>query len=115
MQEIRKKRVESLLQETISTILVMGEVKDHRLNQFVTITGVTIARDMKDAKVHTSVLGDDKDKSRAISVLNHAAGYIQKLLSHRVRLRYIPRLTFIFDPSLERGFRINQRLKENST
>ncbi len=112
MQAIRKRKIESLLRETVSLMVLNGELKDPRINSMVTITDVDIAPDTRDAKIYVSVLSDLKGKDEIVHILNHAAGFIQKLLSRRVRLRYTPRLTFHRDDSLERGFRINQMLNE---
>ena len=112
MREIRKRKVESLLHETIGTILISGELKDPRLGQLVTVTSVSAAKDLRAARVFISVLGSDKARDRAVTVLNHAAGFIQKLIGPRLNLRYTPKLTFEYDDSLEKGFGINQTLKD---
>ena len=112
MQTIRKRKIESLLRETVSLMVLNGEVKDPRINEMVTITDVDVAADTRDAKIYVSVLSDTEVKDEIINALNHAAGFIQKLLSKRVRLKNTPRLTFHRDDSLERGFRINQMLND---
>jgi len=112
MQTIRKRKIESLLRETVSLMLLNGEIKDPRINEMVTITDVDIAADMRDAKIYVSVLSDTEVKDEIINTLNHAAGFIQKLLSKRVRLKNTPRLTFHRDDSLEKGFRMNQVLND---
>lgn len=111
MQTIRKRKIESLLRETVSLMVLNGEIKDPRINEMVTITDVDITADSRDAKIYVSVLSDAEAKDEIISTLNHAAGFIQKLLSKRVRLKNTPRLTFHRDDSLERGFKMNQMLK----
>ena len=112
MQTIRKKKIESLLRETVSLIVLNGEIKDPRINEMVTITGVDITADSRDAKIYVSVLSDTEVKDEIINTLNHAAGYIQKLISKRVRLKNTPRLAFYRDDSLERGFKMNQMLND---
>jgi ribosome-binding factor A len=115
VQTIRKRKIESLLRETIGLMVLRGEIKDPRINQMVTITDADIAQDMRDAKIYVSVLSEDKSKDEIISTLNHAAGFIQKLLAQRIRLRNTPRLTFYRDDSLERGFQLSQVLKTLDT
>ena len=94
MQAIRKKKIESLLRETISATLLSGEVKDPRVSGLVTVTGVKVASDLRDAKVYISVMDAGEMREQIIGALNHASGYIQKILARRVRLKYTPRLTF---------------------
>ncbi len=110
MQTIRKRKIESLLRETVSLIVLNGEIKDPRINEMITITGVDITPDSRDAKIYVSVLSDTEVKDEIIDTLNHAGGFIQKLISKRVRLKNTPRLTFHRDDSLERGFKMNQML-----
>ena len=112
MQTIRKRKIESLLRETVSLIVLNGEIKDPRINEMVTITDVDITPDSRDAKIYVSVLSDTEVKDEIINTLNHASGFIQKLISKRVRLKNTPRLTFHRDDSLERGFKMNQMLKD---
>jgi len=112
MQEIRRKKIESLIRETISDMMLRGEIKDPRINELVTITGASIAKDMRDAKVFVSIMAESEEKDEIIRILNHASGFVQKLLADRIRLRFTPRLRFVRDDSLETGFRINQILKD---
>jgi len=47
-----------------------------------------------------------------VDALNHAAGYIQMVLSKRISLRVFPRLHFLRDDSMENGFRIAKKLRD---
>ena len=49
---------------------------------------------------------------KAWTALNHAAGFIQRVLSKRMSLRIFPRLTFVVDDSMENGFRIAKKLRD---
>ncbi|HUV06810.1 MAG TPA: 30S ribosome-binding factor RbfA [Spirochaetia bacterium] len=115
MQEIRKKKIESLLREKISAMVLMGELKDPRINELVTVMDVSIAKDLRDAKIYVSIMGVEETKKQILETLNHAAGFVQKLLGRRIRLRYTPRLTFFRDDSIEKGFRIDRLLKDLET
>lgn len=112
MKEIRRRRVESLIQEEIASMVLMNEIKDPRIDRLLSVTDVTVSRDYQYAKVYVSLMGERKES--VLEALNHAAGFIQKTLGRRIRLRSTPKLTFLFDESIERGFRITQTLKEIS-
>ena len=58
MQGKRLDRVNQLIKEEVSTLL-QRELKDPRLG-FVTVTEVEISKDLRQAKVFVSVLGDEK-------------------------------------------------------
>jgi ribosome-binding factor A len=112
MAEIRLKRLESLLREEISSMIVMGEIKDPRVERLTTITDITLSRDLGHAKIFVSRFGERDLLKNSVDALNHASGYIRGVLSKRVSLRTFPTLTFILDDSIERGFRIAEKLKE---
>ncbi len=88
----------------------MRRVKDPRLG-FVTVTDVSLSEDLKIARVYISVLNSD-EKEAAIEILTGARGLIRSEVAKRVRAKYIPSLEFRIDESIDRGFRIDQLLKE---
>lgn len=107
----RTERVNELLREEISALLLRG-TKDPRLAHMVTITAVEVAPDLKYAKVFVSVLGTEEEKKEVMQGLESASRFLRRELSDRLRLRYIPELSFRRDDSIERGTRILQILKE---
>ena len=112
MAELRLKRIERLLQEEIGSMISGREIKDPRIDSLVRITGAEVSRDLGHCKVFVSYYGDLEKTRQMVEVLNHSAGFIQRVLGRRIRLRTTPHLVFIHDESLERGFRITQKLKE---
>jgi ribosome-binding factor A len=93
-------------------MLVTGEIKDPRIEPLTTITEVNLSRDMSHAKVWVSRFGDREAVSGSVLALNHAAGYIQGVLSKRISMRVFPRLTFLRDDAMENGFRVSQKLRD---
>jgi ribosome-binding factor A len=112
MGEIRLKKIRSLLKQKISDIIVRNELKDPRINTLVCVTDVVVSKDTQYAKVYISYYGESKTCETIVKTLNHAAGYIQGLLGRRIYMRHTPKLTFYVDNSIERGFKILQKLKE---
>ncbi|MCS7272562.1 MAG: 30S ribosome-binding factor RbfA [Fimbriimonadales bacterium] len=106
----RMERLESLLTAEISQVL-LKDLAGQDLG-LATITGVKIARDLSQAKVYVSVLGDERRRAQTIQQLQRAAGYIRGLLGKRLHLKRIPRLVFVDDPSLRNADRINRLLKD---
>jgi ribosome-binding factor A len=88
----------------------MNKVKDPRLG-FVTVTGAKITEDLKIATVYISVLKEE-EKETTLEMLNAAKGFIRAELAKRIRMKFIPSLTFRIDESLEYGDRIERLLKE---
>jgi ribosome-binding factor A len=106
----RMERLESLLTAEIQSGAVARPCRP-RLG-LATITGVKIARDLSQATVYVSVLGDERRRTQTLERLQQAAGYIRGLLGKRLHLKRIPRLIFVDDPSLRDADRINRLLKD---
>ncbi len=105
----RSQRVSDLLREEIADI-VMNRLKDPRVG-FVTVTGVKITEDLKLASVYVSVMKPE-EREATLEILTSAKGFIRSELSKRVRMKFIPTLTFRIDESIEYGYRIEKLLKE---
>jgi ribosome-binding factor A len=112
MAEIRLRRIESLIRSEICSMIIKGEIKDPRIEPLTTITEVKVTKDLSYAKVWVSRFGDRDILDASVLGLNHAAGYIQGVLSKRISLRTFPRLSFMRDDAMENGFRIAAKLRE---
>jgi ribosome-binding factor A len=111
MAEVRLKKVESLLKEEISSLISRRVIKDPRLASMTTITDVEVSRDLHYAKVFVSLFGDKEARTRSVEALNHASGFIHAVLKKSIRLRFIPRFTFVADDSIERGVRLTNKIR----
>jgi ribosome-binding factor A len=105
----RSEKVADLIKKEISQIL-LEELKDPRIG-FVTITKVALSDDLRIAKIYYSVFGGEQDKEESYEGLESAKGYIKRELGKKVRLKYMPEITFIFDDSLEYGDHIEELLR----
>lgn len=103
-------RINSVVKEEIGYIL-QHDMKNTNLG-FTTVLRAEVSRDLNYGKIFVSILGSDEEKKRIIDTLNHSVGYIQKLLSSRVRLRYTPKLVFIYDDVIEHSMHIQDVLKQ---
>jgi ribosome-binding factor A len=108
MQSGRMARVSELMISEISAIL-LRRVKDPRVKH-VTISGVKVAKDLRQATVYFTILIDEVDRKDVLTGLNRAAGFIRRELFDRLSLKTIPHLTFKFDPSIEYSAHIDEIL-----
>ena len=106
----RSDRVGDLLHREISELLVR-RVKDPRLHS-VTITQVKVSRDLRHAWVYYNILTGGPTKKSVELGLARAHGFIKKELGRRLRLRYLPKIEFLWDDSLEYAAHIEQLLKK---
>jgi len=112
MAELRLKRLESLLLRELAAMIQQGEIKDPRVETLTTVTAVSVTKDLAHAKVWVSRHGERELLAGSVEALNHASGFIRSALARRVPLRTFPRLHFVIDDSMERGFRIAQKLRD---
>jgi len=91
--------------------LIHNELKDPRIG-LITLTGVEVSHDYAHAKVFYTSLGSAGDNFLTDKGLEHSAGFLRSQLSHRLKLRVVPQLHFIYDESVERGMRLSQLIDE---
>ena len=112
----RVDRINGLLREAISSLLVR-DIKDPRLSGLLTITQVRTSTDLRNAKVYLSVLGNDEASTAALQGIQSAATFLRKQLRERLRLKYVPFLTFEIDDSMETSdhiFRLMDQARQES-
>ena len=112
----RVDRINGLLREEISNLL-LREIKDPRLSGVVTITQGNTSSDLRNAKVYLSVLGNDEANTAALQGIQSAATFLRKQLRERLRLKYVPFLTFEIDDSMETAdhiFRLMDQARQES-
>lgn len=90
---------------------IVAELKDPRIKN-VTVTFVEVSADMRQAKVHVSVMGDDKKKQLCLRGLQSAAGFLQQKVGNRIDTRYTPRIQFVLDKGIENAMTVTRILEE---
>lgn len=108
----RTERLNSLLKEVISDV-VRNKVKNPELKkEFLSITKVEITKDLRQAKVYFSIIGDEEEKNKSLSILQSAAGFISLTASKMVVMHHFPTLAFKIDDTVEKHMRVNEALKK---
>lgn len=90
---------------------ILAELNDPRV-QNVTVTYVEVSGDLRQAKVHVSVMGDETKQELCLHGLKSAAGFLQSKCASRIDTRYTPRLEFILDQGVKRSIEISRILDE---
>ena len=107
----RVKRLNSLLKEVLAEV-IRKDVKDPRMSPLVTVTSVEITKDLHQAKVFVSIIGDEKQRRDTIEALESAAGYIGVNASKQVVMRFFPTLTFKLDTSVDEQMKIDSLIDQ---
>ena len=106
----RTKRVEKLIQETVSQILAES-ISDPRL-EFATITDVAVSPDLKHANVFYSTIVEKSELPDVQAAFVSATPFIQRLLTEMVHLQYAPKVHFKYDDTLSNAQKIEKLIDE---
>lgn len=88
---------------------ILTDLKDPRI-QDVTVTHVEMSPDMRQAKVHVSVMGNETKQKLSLAGLKNAAGFLQSKVAKRIDTRYTPRLVFVLDMGVKKSIQIAEIL-----
>ena len=98
------------IREVVS-MAILVELKDPRI-QHVTVTFVEVSPDMRQAKIHVSIMGDETQQRLSMIGLQNSAGFLQQKISNRLDTRYTPRLTFVLDKGIKNAMAVTRILNE---
>lgn len=92
---------------------IISELKDPRLKSgFISIVKISASHDASSCRVFVSALEGTEKAEEAVKILGLAKGYIRKQLGERLRLRYVPNLTFIPTNATEYGVNMSKRIDD---
>lgn len=98
--------------------LILREINDILRTQYqsesvaITVFEVSVSPDLRNAHAYYAVLGDDVEEGRANTFFKQRGQAIRRELGRRVVLKYLPKIKFILDHSMERGARTLSLLDE---
>ena len=101
----RSERVADQIQREVAEIITQ-ELEDPRIGR-VTVSGSSLSKDLSNATLYIT-LPADGDVQRALQGLNRASGFVRRRLGQRLRMRYVPRLRFAHDATLDRATRVGE-------
>lgn len=109
MSTKRARQVADLIHRNLA-ILLKREVSDPRL-VFVSITSVDLSPDLGNAKIYFA-LPDQKQLPEVQKAFASASGYLRSLLADGLGLRYVPKLHFVFDKSIDQGAKMSDLIEQ---
>ncbi|MCC9601505.1 30S ribosome-binding factor RbfA [Stieleria sp. JC731] len=101
------KAAEAIREVVASAILT--ELRDPRVKD-VTVIGVEVAPDMREATVSVSVMGDEAQKQKSLLGLQNSAGFLQSKVARRIDTRFTPRLQFELNRGMENAMVVGELL-----
>ena len=103
-------KVAEAIREVVASA-ILTDIRDPRVKD-VTVIGVEVTPDMREATVSVSVMGDETQKQLSLRGLANSAGFLQSKIAKRIDTRYTPRLTFELNRGLENAMVVGELLNK---
>ncbi len=88
------------------------ELKDPRIDEFLSIVHIDLTNDLSYCKVYVSSLNGKEAAKESVKGLKSASGWLRREMFKRLKLRKSPQLLFIADDSIEYGASIGQKIHD---
>ena len=98
------------IREVVS-MAIITELRDPRVKN-VTVIGVEVAPDMREAKILVSIMGSESQQATSLRGLKNSAGFLQSKIAERIETRYTPKLTFVADEGVKKSLAVAQILEQ---
>jgi len=109
----RQLRVGELIKQSLGQIFIRDEAKVPKLEtRNITVTEVRMSPDLKNARAYVIPLGG-KDTDKAVSTLTESSHIIRKVLSKKINMKFLPKVTFVSDKSFDYAEKIEKLIREN--
>ena len=105
---LRVEKLQELIKQEMGKML-LKDIKDSRIG-FVTVTGVEMTGDLREAKIYVSIMGNDEQIKSSLEGLQSALGYIRREIGRRIKIRFTPEISFALDKSLDYSEHIQKLL-----
>lgn len=108
----RAERVGRQVVQSLASVVESG-VHDPRLFG-ITFTSASASDDLRNVRVFYTVFGEDKAvRDAARDGLKAATGFLRRELAHRMSLRYVPALSFVYDSTVYTSEHIDRLLRQS--
>ena len=110
MQESRRqKRVSNVIREELGRLLI--ESIQDVTSSLITITRVSMSKDLKAAYIYLSILGGSS-KEDILELINSRKGFFRKVIASKTKLKYNPMLFFSLDDRYDIEKKIDEVIKK---
>ncbi len=110
----RNERIAEQMMHELAGI-IRTDLRDPRV-KLVTITGIEVTNDLSYAKVFFSLMGSSStlaaDQAETTAGLQRSAGFLRTQIASRLTIRTVPRLSFHYDNTTERGNHLSQLIDQ---
>ena len=114
MNKKRLAGIEKEMSRVISKSLY-EEIRNPKIKGLISVTKVRITPDLKFADIYFSIMpmgGNTPDVDKVLEGLNEVKGYLRRLVSEKINIRYVPEIRIHLDNSIEHAVKISKLLKD---
>ena len=79
---------------------------------FLTLTRVTVTKDLLQARIFYTTMGDPAERKKTARALERALPFIRRALGQRLQLRRVPEIAFRYDEAVATQARVEELLEE---
>ena len=109
----RQLRVGELIKQSLGQIFLRDEAKVPTLEtKNITVTEVRMSPDLKNARAYVIPLGG-KDSEKAVNILTEFSARIRKVLSKKIDMKFLPKVSFVSDTSFDYAEKIEKLIQKN--
>jgi len=109
----RQLRVGELIKQSLGQIFIRDEAKVPSLDtKNITVTEVRMSPDLKNARAYVIPLGG-KDSEKAVNILTEFSARIRKVLSKKIDMKFLPKVSFVSDTSFDYAEKIEKLIQKN--
>ncbi|MCO6437812.1 MAG: 30S ribosome-binding factor RbfA [Phycisphaerae bacterium] len=101
MKPYRRERIASRIQQIVSEAIAF-ELQDPRIEPMTSVTRVEVTGDLLIARVFLSVMGGEPAERRTLSAVQHAGGFLQRLVARELNIRQSPDVRFEIDERIKK-------------
>lgn len=110
MVDYRRQRVADEIKRIIGEIFIKDLPPSD--GSLITVTNVKITRDLREVKIYLSIYNENIDlRHQAFKKVIHKASHIRGLLGNRISLKYVPKLFFFEDDTMDYVDNIERLIK----
>ena len=109
-RSVRQLKVGEQLRHVLAELLINGDLRDPDLaGKSITVCEVQVRADMRNATVYVLPLGG-LDEKLVVGALRRASSFLRSEVGRKVRLKYLPKLTFVSDYTFDNASEIDKLL-----
>jgi ribosome-binding factor A len=107
----RHEQLEATLKRAVQQVVARGLQDPRAEGTMITVTGLTISRDLKNSTVLVTIYPEERQKL-AMHAIRHATSHIRHEASELVAMKQMPQMVFELDAALKQQTKVLDALRK---